>query len=330
MEQNKEQLEALLKFIDQLGQNPDNAWFVERLKERYAETSKNQSKEDKCFITYSLDMDVFHTQVSNIEKYLSLDFKFDNNDSLKGYSSLIDYSGINDVEIRDELESDNREMLRYRYGTRSHKIDFYEFCKYAHFQAESLLNYIYEPVGDYTIEDCMEHIRYYYPDVKFFKNTTSTPTDITYYAKMLAFTEEFYHVDGKSKSGIPKRGKLYWTLYDIEEARNITNHRGKDNTLADNFKELLSKTPFDEVINAIKLLAEQVQSIDRTKFLAISQKWLNATITSILPSAAFIKTDTGEPIQLPPKFLKAVEGKKQGDVIQVKKEPNGQIKEIKS
>ena len=77
-------------------------------------------------------------------------------------------------------------------------------------------------------------------------------------------------------------------------------------------------------------MAEQVQSIDRTKFLAISQKWLNATITSILPSAAFIKTDTGEPIQLPPKFLKAVEGKKQGDVIQVKKEPNGQIKEIKS
>ena len=134
MEQNKEQLEALLKFIDQLGQNPDNAWFVERLKERYAETSKNQSKEDKCFITYSLDMDVFHTQVSNIEKYLSLDFKFDNNDSLKGYSSLIDYSGINDVEIRDELGSDNREMLRYRYERGLIRLIFMNFVNMLFFK----------------------------------------------------------------------------------------------------------------------------------------------------------------------------------------------------
>lgn len=37
-------------------------------------------------------------------------------------------------------------MMRCRYGVRSHKIDFSEFCKYAHFQAELLINYYFMQV----------------------------------------------------------------------------------------------------------------------------------------------------------------------------------------
>lgn len=261
MEQNKDQLEALLKFIDQLGQNPDNAWFVERIKEKY-DTKSQKYTTDKNNMHTEIDVDRLRIRISNIEKYLGLDFGTDTT------NSIIDYSRISDTDARNQLESDNREMLRYRYGTRSHKVDFCEFCKYAHFQAEMLLNYIYEPIAHYTINDSEEHIKYYFPTVKF-GDKISSPSDITYFAKMFAFTEEFYHVDGVSAKGYPNKSKIYWTLKRIEDTRNRTNHRGKENSLTENFKEWLSKTPFDEVIEAIQSLANEVQSIDRTTFLTI-------------------------------------------------------------
>src|SRR5574344_663996 len=322
MEQNKEQLEKLLQFIDQLGQNPDNAWFVDRLKEKYVTAVKRNHTIDINDMLMENDVNRLKVRISNIEKYLGLDFDTDT------ANSIIDYSGINDMNVRNQLESDNREMLRYRHGTRSHKVDFYEFCKYAHFQAEMLLNFVYEPIAPYTISDCKEHIKYFFPTAMI-SDKTSSPSDITYFAKMLAFTEEFFHVDGVSSKGYPNKSKIFWTLKRIEDTRNITNHRGKDDILTDNFKDWLYKTPFDEVIDALKLLAEQVQSIDQTKFLTVSQKWLNATISNILPSATFVKTDNGESIQFPENLLKVIGGKKKGDVIQIKVDPSGSIIDIK-
>ena len=60
-------------------------------------------------------------RISHIEKYLGLDYYID------AMESIIDYAFISENEVRDKLISDNREMMRYRYGTRSHKVDFEEF-----------------------------------------------------------------------------------------------------------------------------------------------------------------------------------------------------------
>ena len=80
------------------------------------------------------------TRIDKIEKYLGLDYKLDGINPKETNYSEIDYSFIPRENIQNQLISDFREMLRYRYGTRSHKADFYEFCRYAHFQLEALLN----------------------------------------------------------------------------------------------------------------------------------------------------------------------------------------------
>ena len=76
-------------------------------------------------------------KINRIEKYLGLDYSVD------AQNSVIDYSYIKDEKVKNQLISDNREMMRFRYGTRYHEIDFDEFCRFAHLQAEMLLNYYY-------------------------------------------------------------------------------------------------------------------------------------------------------------------------------------------
>ena len=83
-------------------------------------------------------------RVDKIEQYLGLDYKLDTvtPDGTK-YKNL-DYSFVTDEALREQLESDFREMMRYRFGCRSHEANFDEFCRFAHLQLESLVN------------DCME------------------------------------------------------------------------------------------------------------------------------------------------------------------------------
>ena len=91
-------------------------------------------------------------RITNIEKYLGLDYFVDN------MPSLIDYSFIKEPDVRAQLISDNREMLRFRYGTRFHTVKFDEFCRYAQLQAEMLINCYYYKI-DENIEKIIEHIK---------------------------------------------------------------------------------------------------------------------------------------------------------------------------
>lgn len=123
MAQNKEQLNKLLQFIEKLVNEPGNEDFVVGLRRIIGS--------DTSIISGG------SSQLANIEKYLGLDFVLDT------ACPVIDYSFIHDDYVRERLNSDNREMLRYRYGLRSHKIDFKEVCRYAIMQEELLLNYFY-------------------------------------------------------------------------------------------------------------------------------------------------------------------------------------------
>ena len=123
MAQNKEQLNKLLQFIEKLVNEPGNEDFVVGLRRIIGSDTSVISDGS--------------SQLANIEKYLGLDFVLDT------ACPIIDYSFIHDDYVRERLNSDNREMLRYRYGLRSHKIDFKEVCRYAIMQEELLLNYFY-------------------------------------------------------------------------------------------------------------------------------------------------------------------------------------------
>lgn len=140
MKLNKDQLDKLVAFIRIVKDLPGHEQFIADLRKVLEIPAAAQS------ISHS---DVQTKQkVDKIEKYLALDYTLDSK------APNIDYSFITDIDVRNQLESDYREMLRYRYGLRGHKTDFSEFCRYVQLQAEMVLNYYY----DNTFKDDKEVI----------------------------------------------------------------------------------------------------------------------------------------------------------------------------
>lgn len=134
MGQNKQQLEILLHFIKALYDNPENKEFaigLHKIVER--------------------DIDGNVPKIQNIEKYLSLDYNIDE-------ICNVDYSFIEDDEVREKLNSDFREMRRFQFGTRGHKIDFAEFCRFATLQIELLVNLYFDKKYNSDIEKIKQEL----------------------------------------------------------------------------------------------------------------------------------------------------------------------------
>lgn len=146
-------------------------------------------------------------KISNIEKYLGLDYYIDTKPVTTSFAF------ITDASTRKQLESDNREMMRYRYGTRNHKVDFGEFCRYALLQAEMLMNYYYTKKND-TLADIKRHIKKYNKSASI--DNSKSIGAISLAVKLWAFRAEY------------KTHRYYWNLAEfdsIREVRNETSHR---------------------------------------------------------------------------------------------------------
>ena len=118
-------------------------------------------------------------------------------------------------------------MMRYRYGTRFHIINFDEYCRYAHLQVEMLLNYYYYKTSS-TLDEIKAHIVKYNPTADI-ANAKSLGA-ISYNSKLWAFCTE--HNVGYSIR----------TIFDyIREVRNRSSHRSpetEDSTISDVQKKL--------------------------------------------------------------------------------------------
>lgn len=194
MAQNKEQLEKLLKFIKKLIDEPGNEDFVIKL-QKMLSVSLPKSNIDNI-------------KVEEIEKYLGLDFRLDN------ACPTIDYTFIEDDFAKNQLVSDYREMLRYRFGVRSHKIDFSEFCRYAILQVEQLLNYFYQTYFS-SVDEIVDYIN---KNVSWAKtNNIESVSALSFAMKLSAFSK-----------GLDKKTRD--TLDYAREVRNEQSHRGKDAT----------------------------------------------------------------------------------------------------
>lgn len=147
----------------------------------------------------------YDKRIANIEEYLGLDYYTDS------MPSTIDYSYIEEVDVRAQLISDNREMLRFRYGTRFHQVIFEEFCRYAQLQAEMLINYFYYHKDD-TVQKAVKHIKKYNTYASVDENTKSL-TAVPFSSKLWAFCDEFQQ----------KRAKE--TFDFVREVRNHQSHR---------------------------------------------------------------------------------------------------------
>ncbi len=147
-------------------------------------------------------------RIEHIEKYLGLDYYVDNQ------KSIIDYSFIQGPEVRAQLISDNREMMRFRYGTRYHAICFDEFCRYAHLQAEMLLNYFYDLKND-NINSVIARIKQYNTTANL--DNAKTLGSVSYNSKLWAFKTEFNI-----------SFKVYTVLDYLRKVRNDSNHRSPE------------------------------------------------------------------------------------------------------
>ena len=167
-------------------------------------------------------------RISHIEEYLGLDYSIDSQ------PSLIDYSYVLEDEIREQLISDNREMMRFRYGTRYHEICFDEFCRFAMLQAEMLFNYYYNKKNN-TFEKVKQHIKQYNTDanVANAKNLSA----IQFAVKLWAFRNELLSDD-----------RDFYTTWDyIRKVRNTISHRSPENEISlelKNYRERLESMGF--------------------------------------------------------------------------------------
>lgn len=192
MKHKKEKLLKLLKLIEEISNQPDNYWFKNELSKLFL----NAVSVDKSSIS-----SVLESKISLIQKYLSIDI-----------IRIIDYSDFENPS-QEQLFRDCLEMCRYQKGTPNHKVNFGEFCRYAHLQAEEMINYFFSKMSNNDIRKIENLIQQKNPGYK----PTKAPTDIhhIYYThKLLAF---------KNASDMSKRTiDMLWFLNDF---RNELSHR---------------------------------------------------------------------------------------------------------
>ena len=201
---NEQNRKTILKHIDKIEQYAKtDPWLMGELRRRFGGGNDEP--------------------ILRVEKYLGLDYALDSAES------MIDYSFVTDKYIRNQLESDFREMLRYRYGVRSHKIDFDEFCRYAHLQAEALVNYYYKTsCGDYY--SIKQRILKFNDKAKFSDEYTDVES-VSYAYKIKACISELFP-STNGVSWFSNKGQLVFdTLSQVKDVRNSKSHRGKENNL---------------------------------------------------------------------------------------------------
>jgi hypothetical protein len=117
----KENGDFLLRLVRKIVRESGNDWFKDSLLAELLSTG-----------TEEIGSSDWVKKIGLIETYLRLDG-----------IELIDYSEILNPKVRAQLICDNIEMSRYRFGKIDHRVNFGEFCRYAHLQVEELINYLF-------------------------------------------------------------------------------------------------------------------------------------------------------------------------------------------
>ena len=232
---NKNELDKLVLFVKVLKNRPGNEDFINKLREVL------DIKTPPVVAYPSND------KLNAIEKYLGLDYALDSAEP------TIDYSFVVDEDVRHQLEADYREMMRYRYGTRGHKIDFMEYCRYVQLQVEMLLNYYYyQRFRDSS--EILTHIKDILSGMKI--------DNLTYAVQLWSFCKE--------QSIAPTK-----TVLDrVRDIRNKQSHRTtSDNDIEDTMvkaKEFALKNGLFIDYTYYTFIPKDVSSLQKEQFIEIT------------------------------------------------------------
>lgn len=237
--------------------------FVEDVYKRVPEFAKGVRK----IVNGETSTEVKSQKLDKIEKYLSLDY---------GIDDVVnpDYSFISDAQVRDILNSDYREMLRFRYGTREHSVNFGEFARYANLQMEMLVNYYYAKVYGDDPEAILNALQANDPDVDFLSlyakvNGLKWEFNWNYYdiRDLLNIikvrNEESHRSPGSLAVEIASKEKAFNELkakknLSLSESEKKDELKKKIGSLK-SFKKWLDPLPFDEVNASIKKLSDRIK-----------------------------------------------------------------------
>jgi|GEM_PF-2717296 len=191
---SRESLSKLLAIIKQIVDDSENTWFKNRLIEMVVINEDSIS--------------TLSRKMSKIETHLSLDG-----------IEMLDYNDIEDEKTRNQLIADSIQMQKYRLGKIDNKIDFAEYCRYAHYQAEELINYFFNRKFHF-VRDAQSYFELY-NDV--LKEEWKTFEAIPYFRKMKVITAQIKVI--KEIMGLKDGLNLNDILYKVNDVRNEKSHR---------------------------------------------------------------------------------------------------------
>lgn len=233
---NREAIKKTIEKIAQLSKQPGNEWLLRELQSKWGCNSTSNGNSDS---------------ISNIERYLAIDYTIDE------ISSQIDYSFVQDEVLRIKLVSDWREMLRYRCSVRKHKPDFLEFCRYANLQAEGIVNYYC--YAKYPSEEELKNKCNEYADL------STDEKDPRYFCKVRGESATYNNKLNliRVETNLAK-SVAYSLSQEIYQARNLQSHRSSfTSTSSDKSEKLtawLAKSPYEEVEKVLYSLVTTIKN----------------------------------------------------------------------
>lgn len=226
----------------------------------------------------------------------------------------VSYCFVVEQRLRGQLIIDNLRMENAALNLKQPEEErFYSFCVNAFYQLENIVNY-YFYVTFPNIEDLLAIIEEYTKeeksdDFKFKKNGREKNVgDIPIAHKINALCNILFPGD-----------KFKMTLGQLRQVRNEGEHRCMVIQQEKNDKNSLYRFFKYNTFNSIRIyLIKVVNSIKNNIGKPIIKEKTNieAIISSLLPSACFVKfDDRTEPLPLPERLLSKVKDKKNGDKL---------------
>ena len=244
----RKKLNGLLNFIKEIADFPGNEWFKDQLAKTF---SSNTVKKESKNLTFLLDDSAsLEEKVDLIRNYLAIDLQ-----------NLIDYSWFEEPS-REQLFRDCIEMCRFEKGTPNHRKNFGEFCRYAHLQAEEMINYFFNKVTGNNVSLLDEYLKQTLANYQPTKKPTSI-FHISYSFKLTAF-----------KGLVDFEKKTHDHLYFLNDFRNELSHRNsssieKEDKILIDYENLGLAGRY---IDFNSLSAEQLQIHRKSKFIITKRK----------------------------------------------------------
>jgi len=230
MNLDKKQLKEFLSFIKKIINFRGNEWMKDDLLDM-------------------LDLTEAHTEeriegkkIDDIHKYMKLDVD----------QTVIDYSLFPD-DMRITLERDCLEMQKWRHGkmdmgkVNGFDIQFSEYCRYAHMQAEGLVNFYFKEnyTNELHLKDILKVINATIKEEKH-KRYDETVDAIPYGYKL------------NYLPSIPQFPiTLKWQLESMKNLRNYLSHRGisdKNTKKYEYAERFLNQASYSDVFNSLNTL----------------------------------------------------------------------------